>query len=59
MLFCSGKYKSYVKKVVLSRDGAWDGSLIEGVCCWGSCHVKGHCLSVCLFDCHFVELCLG
>ena len=39
------------EKWFLSRGGAWDGSLIEGVCCWGSCHVEGRCLSVCLFDC--------
>ena len=42
-----------------SRDGACDGSLIEGVYCWGSCHVEGHCLSVCLFDCRSVDLRLG
>ena len=34
----------------MSRDGACDGSLTEGVCCWGSCQVEGHFLSVCLFD---------
>ena len=33
--------------------------VIEGVCCWGSCHVEGHCLSVCLFDCRSVYLRLG
>ena len=45
--------------MVLSRGGAWDGSLIEGVCRWGSYNVEEHCLSVCLFDCHLVDLCLG
>ena len=41
------------------RAGAWDGLLIEDVYCLGSCHVKGHCLSVCLFHCRLVDLCLG
>ena len=42
-------------------EGGWvcEGSLIEGVCCCGSCHVEGHCLSVCLFDCLSVDLHLG
>ena len=43
----------------LSRGGTCDSSLIEGVCCWGCCHVEGHCLSVCLFDCRSVDLRLG
>ena len=46
------------EKWVLSRDRAWDCSLTKGVSCWGSCHVEGHCLSVCLFDCRLVDLCL-
>ena len=41
------------EKWFLSKGGAWRGPLIEGVCCWGSCHIKGHCLDVCLFDCRF------
>ena len=47
------------EKWFLSKGGAWDGLLIEDVCCWGSCHVQGHCLSVCLFDCRLIDLCLG
>ena len=26
---------------------------------FGRCHVEGHCLSECLFDCRLVDLCLG
>ena len=25
----------------------------------GRCHVEGHCLSACLFDCRLVDVCLG
>ena len=37
---------------------AWDSLLIEGVCCYGSCHIDEHCSSVYLFDCRLVDLCL-
>ena len=40
----------------MSRSGACDVSLIEGVCWWGSCYVEGHCLSLYLFDCRSVDL---
>ena len=38
---------------------AWGGLLIEGVCCYGSCHADEHCSSVYLFECRLVDLCLG
>ena len=47
------------EKWSLSRGGDCDGSLIEGRFSWGSCHVEGNCLSVCLFDCRLVYLRLG
>ena len=37
---------------------AWDGFLIEGVCCYGSCHADEHCSSIYLFDCRLADLCL-
>ena len=47
------------EKWFLSRSGTWNGLLIERVCCWGRCHVEGHCLSVCFCDCRLVDLCHG
>ena len=47
------------EKWFLSRGGACDGSMIGGVCCWGSCHVERLCLSICLFDCRSVDPRLG
>ena len=54
-------HKDFILGSINSKEkcGASDGSLIEGVCCWGSSHVEGHCFSVCLFDCRLVDLCLG
>ena len=43
--------------LVLGR--AWDGLLIEGVYCQGSCHADEHYSSVYLFDCRLVDLWLG
>ena len=50
----------------INREEKWFLSEVELVMahrlrgfCWGSYHVEGHCLNVCLFDCRSVDLRLG